>query len=105
MVKKMKKGSVIVDLASERGGNCELTKPGKTTKSEGVTIIGAVNLPSDIPGDSSQMFSRNVSNFLALLVKEGEMKINLEDEIVKETLLFDKGKLVNERIKELLERS
>ena len=105
MVKKMKKGSVIIDLASERGGNCELTKPGKTVRAEGVTIIGAINLPSDLPKDSSQMFSRNVSNFLALLVKGGEMKINMEDEIVKETLLFDRGKLVNERIKEMLERS
>ena len=105
MVKKMKKGSVIIDLASERGGNCELTKPGKTARAEGVTIIGAVNLPSDLPRDSSQMFSRNVSSFLALLVKEGELGINLEDEIIRETLLFDKGKLVNERIKGLLERS
>ncbi len=98
MVIKMRKGSVIVDLAAERGGNCELTEAGKEIEVEGIKIIGPLNLPSDLPKDSSQLFSRNVTNFLKLMVKDGELSINLEDEIIKETLLFKEGELINERI-------
>ncbi len=102
MVKGMKPGSVIIDLAAERGGNCELTVPGEIVEKYGVKIVGTTNLPSEIPYDASQMYSRNITNFLSLLIKEGELHINLEDEIVKDTLLFREGELVSERIKELV---
>ncbi|RLJ70609.1 NAD(P) transhydrogenase subunit alpha [Hydrogenivirga caldilitoris] len=102
MVKGMRPGSVIVDLAAERGGNCELTVPGEVVERYGVRIVGAVNLPSQVPYDASQMYSRNLFNFLSLLVKEGEFHISLEDEIVRDTLLFRNGELVNERIRELI---
>ncbi len=102
MVNKMKRGSVIVDLAAERGGNCEVTEPGKEVEVEGVKILGPLNLPSDLPRDSSQLFSRNVTNFLKLMIKDGRLDIDLEDEILKETLLFKEGELVNERITQVL---
>ncbi len=102
MVKNMKRGSVIVDLAAERGGNCELTIPGKTIERHGVKIVGAVNLPSEIPYHASQMYSRNLINFLSLIIKEGRLSINKEDEVVRETLLLEKGELVNEKIKNFL---
>jgi len=101
MVRGMRPGSVIVDLAAERGGNCELTVPGETVERFGVRIVGAVNLPSEIPHTASQMYSRNLTNLLGILVKDGELTLNTEDEIVRETLLLREGELVNERIKEL----
>ncbi len=102
MVRGMKPGSVIVDLAAERGGNCELTVPGETVEKYGVRIVGAVNLPAEVPHDASQMYSRNLVNFLNLLIKDGEFHIDLEDDIVRDTLLLREGELVNERIKELV---
>jgi NAD(P) transhydrogenase subunit alpha len=102
MVALMKKGSVIVDLAAERGGNCELTEPGKVIEVNGVKIAGPLNLPADLPADSSRLLSRNYTNFLGLIIKEGELHLNQDDEIISETLLFDKGRLVNKRIKEYL---
>lgn len=102
MVRSMRRGSVIIDLSAERGGNCELTKPGEVVEVNGVKVVGPLNLPSDLARDSSQLFSKNVSNFLRLLIKEGELKINREDEIVDETLLFLNGQLVNKRISERL---
>ena len=102
MVKGMRPGSVIVDLAAERGGNCELTSPGEVVERYGVRIVGAVNLPSEVPYDASQMYSRNLFNFLNLLMKEGELHIDLEDEIVRETLFFKEGELFSERIKQLV---
>ncbi len=102
MVKGMRPGSVIVDLAAERGGNCELTSPGEVVERYGVKIVGAVNLPSEVPYDASQMYSRNIFNFLNLLIRDGELHIDLEDEIVRETLLLREGELVSERIKQLV---
>ncbi|MDQ7037670.1 MAG: Re/Si-specific NAD(P)(+) transhydrogenase subunit alpha [Aquificota bacterium] len=102
MVREMRPGSVIVDLAAERGGNCELTQPGRTVDRYGVRIVGAVNLPSEVPYDASVMYSRNITNFLKLIVKDGGLNINTEDEIVRETLLLREGELVSERIKEFL---
>ncbi len=102
MVKSMKRGSVIVDLAAERGGNCELTKPGEVVEFEGVRVVGPLNLPSDLPGDSSRLFSRNIANFLGLVIKDGNIDVNKEDQIIRETLLFEGGTLVNERVKEFL---
>jgi len=102
MVKGMKPGSVIVDLAAERGGNCELTKAGETVVIHGVTIIGPVNLPATVPYHASQMYSKNISTFLLHLVKEGELVIDLSDEITSETLLTLDGKVLNSRVREIL---
>ncbi|MGA6981831.1 MAG: NAD(P) transhydrogenase subunit alpha [Candidatus Sulfotelmatobacter sp.] len=100
MVKGMAPGSVIVDLASERGGNCELTRTGETVKQFGVTIIGAINLASSVPYHASQMYARNVTTFLVYLVKEGKLQLNLQDEIIRETLVTRDGEIVNARARE-----
>ena len=100
MVAGMAPGSVIVDLAGERGGNCELTQPGEIVVEHGVTIIGWFNLASTVPYHASQMYARNVSAFLLHLVKDGKLQLNLEDEIVRETLLTRGGEVVNPRIRE-----
>jgi NAD(P) transhydrogenase subunit alpha len=100
MVASMAPGSVIVDLASERGGNCELTRPGEITVEHGVTIIGYLNLASSVPYHASQMYARNVSSFLLHLVKDGKLQLNLDDEIVRDTLLTRGGEVVNPRVRE-----
>ena len=100
MVAGMAPGSVIVDLAGERGGNCELTRPGEIVVEHGVTIIGWFNLASTVPYHASQMYARNVSAFLLHLVRDGKLQPNLEDEIVRETLLTRGGEVVNPRIRE-----
>ena len=102
MVSGMQPGSVIVDLAAETGGNCELTEAGKTVVKDGVTIIGPENLPSTVPYHASQMYSKNISNLLLLMVKDEELNIDMEDEIIKESLVTDDGKVVNNRVKESL---
>jgi len=79
MVQGMAPGSVIVDVAAERGGNCELTKPGETVTVHGVTIIGAVNLPATVPYHASQMYARNVTTFLLGMLKDGELKLDFDD--------------------------
>ena len=98
MVRAMQPGSVIVDLAAERGGNCELTRPGETADVGGVTILGPMNLPAEIPYHASQMFAKNITTFLMNMVKEGQLKIDTTDEIVRETLISRAGKVVNERV-------
>jgi NAD(P) transhydrogenase subunit alpha len=95
-------GSVIVDLAAERGGNCELTKPDEVVKINGVTILGPANLPSTIPYHASQMYSKNITTFLLNLIKEGKLNIDLEDEIIKDTLVTQNNDIVHERVRELL---
>jgi NAD(P) transhydrogenase subunit alpha len=100
MVKGMSPGSVIFDLAGERGGNCELTQSGKTIVAHGVTIIGRINIATEVPYHASQMYARNVTAFLLHLVKEGKLQINLEDEITRETLLTRDGEIVNQRVRE-----
>jgi NAD(P) transhydrogenase subunit alpha len=100
MVASMAPGSVIVDLAGERGGNCELTRPGEIVVEHGVTIIGWFNLASTVPYHASQMYARNITAFLLHLVKEGKLQLDLEDEIVRETLLTRGGEVVNARIRE-----
>jgi NAD(P) transhydrogenase subunit alpha len=102
MVAGMKPGSVIVDLAAETGGNCELTQAGKTVEHNGVRIYGPVNLASSVPYHASQMYSKNISNLVLLMVKEEEIKINMEDEILKESLVAEDGKIVNDRVRESL---
>ncbi|MDP6619421.1 MAG: Re/Si-specific NAD(P)(+) transhydrogenase subunit alpha, partial [Nitrospinota bacterium] len=87
MVAGMSPGSVIVDIAAERGGNCEATRPDETVVENGVSILGPVNLPSDIPFHASQMYARNIATFLLHLVKDGGLNVDLEDEITRETLV------------------
>jgi len=99
MVKAMRPGSVIVDLAAERGGNCELTEADKTVQKHGVTIIGPVNLPASVPFHASQMYAKNITTFLNLLVKEGKVDLNMDDEIIKETLVTRNGEVVNPNVK------
>jgi H+-translocating NAD(P) transhydrogenase subunit alpha len=100
MVKKMGPGSVIVDLAAERGGNCELTQMGKTIEVNGVSIIGPVNLASTVPYHASQMYSRNLASFLTNLVKDGKLRPPESDDIILETLLTQSGEIVNARVRE-----
>ena len=100
MVKGMAPGSVIVDLAAERGGNCELTQTGETIKSNGVTIIGAINLASSVPYHASQMYARNLMTYLTYMVKDGKLQMNLQDEITRETLVTNAGEIVNSRVRE-----
>ena len=100
MVAGMAPGSVIVDLASERGGNCELTKPGEVVIEHGVTIIGYFNLATGMPYHASQMYARNLCAFLLHLVKDGKLQLNLDDEIVRDTLLTKDGEVFNARVRE-----
>ena len=102
MVKGMQPGSVIVDLAAERGGNCELTKADQTVVAHGVTIFGPTNLPATVPYHASFMYARNVTTFLTHLVKDKQLVIAADDEITRETLVTRDGQVVHERIKELL---
>jgi H+-translocating NAD(P) transhydrogenase subunit alpha len=101
MVARMAPGSVIVDLAAERGGNCELTRAGHlVVVKHGVTIIGWLNLASTVPYHASQMYAKNVSAFLLHLVKDGQLRMDLNDEIIRETLLTRGGEVVNARVLE-----
>jgi NAD(P) transhydrogenase subunit alpha len=102
MVARMAPGSLIVDIAAERGGNCELTRPGETVVSGGVTIMGPLNLPSTIPYHASQMYAKNIATFLKYLVKDGKLTLNREDEIVRETLVTYGGEVVHPKVREML---
>lgn len=100
MVKGMAPGSVIVDLAAERGGNCEITEAGKTAVKHGVTLIGAINLAAGVPYHSSMMYARNITSFLTHLIKDQKLILNMQDEIVRETLLTQDGEIVQARVRE-----
>lgn len=100
MVAAMAPGSVIVDLAAERGGNCELTHMGETAIEHGVTLIGCINLASTVPYHASQMYAKNLTNFLLNMVKDGQLNLNMADEIVRSTLVTQGGEIVNPRIRE-----
>ena len=102
MVKSMAPGSVIFDLAAERGGNCELTRMGETIIRHGVTIIGRINVAGGVPYHASQMYARNLSTFLLHLVKDGKLNLNMQDEIIRETLFTRDGEVVNQRVREFL---
>ena len=102
MVKGMARGSVIVDVAAERGGNCELTEPDRTVVAHGVTILGPSNLPAMVPYHASQMYAKNISTFLLHLVKDGQVVVNCDDEITRETLVSRGGDVVHPRIREAL---
>lgn len=103
MVQVMSRGSVIVDLAAERGGNVEVTNPGQTIIENGVTVIGPINLPATVPNHSSQMYGRNIVTFLKnMMTKEGALNIDLHDEITRDSLVVRDGEIVNARVQELL---
>jgi NAD(P) transhydrogenase subunit alpha len=103
MVHGMSLGSVIVDLAAERGGNCEVTQPGATVIEHGVTVMGPLNLPASVPSHASQLYGRNIVTFLKnMLAKEGALNIDLSDEITRETLVARDGEVVNPRVQALL---
>jgi NAD(P) transhydrogenase subunit alpha len=101
-VRGMTPGSVIVDLAAERGGNCELTKADEVVVENGVTILGPTNLPSDVPTHASQMLANNMLNFLKLITRRREIHLNLEDEVVRSTLAAWRGEVVSPQVRELL---
>jgi NAD(P) transhydrogenase subunit alpha len=102
MAERMAPGSVIVDLAAERGGNCELTRAGETVVHRGVKIIGPLNLPSHLATNASQLFSKNMQTFLLNMVKDGELSLNMEDPIVSGALVAKGGEVVHPRVQEIL---
>ena len=101
-VRGMAPGSVIVDLAAERGGNCELTKADQVVVEYGVTILGPTNLPSEVPTHASQMLAKNLTNFVRLITRDGSFHLNLEDEVVRDTLAAYRGEVVSPQVRALL---
>jgi NAD(P) transhydrogenase subunit alpha len=99
MVRAMRPGSVIVDLAAEQGGNCALTSPGGDVVRHGVTIVGRTNLPATVPFHASQMYARTVTAFLRHLVREGALHLDLTDELTRGPLVTHRGEIVNEQVK------
>ena len=102
MVKGMAPGSVVLDLAAERGGNCELTRAGEAIVAHGVTIIGPINLANSAPYHSSQVYARNLTSFLQNLVKDGQVRPAESDDIIRDTMLTQGGEVVNPRVREIL---
>jgi NAD(P) transhydrogenase subunit alpha len=102
MVHSMAPGSVVVDLAAERGGNCELTQPGQNVTYNGVTIMGLLNVPATVPYHASQMYARNIATFLRHLLKDGKLAIDTDDEITRETLVTLAGDVVHPRVREAM---
>jgi H+-translocating NAD(P) transhydrogenase subunit alpha len=100
MVLAMQPGSVIVDIAAERGGNCEVTRPGETIVEQGVSVLGPLNVPSMVSYHASQMYSSNITSFVKLLFKGGALNINQEDEIIRETLVTHESKIIHPRVLE-----
>ena len=105
MVEGMKPGAVIMDLAAENGGNCELTNPGTVSKYNGVIIDGTLNLPSTLPIHASQLYAKNVITFLNHLCPDGEIKIDLEDEIISGALFTHNGEITHEPTKKIANQS
>ena len=104
MVKKMQEGSVIIDLAAEQGGNCEITEPGKNICKHGVTICGVLNLPSTLPIDASSMYSRNISQFFKHLYNTDDRKLDFEDKITKSSCVTHNGEIVNDYVKNAIRK-
>ncbi|MGH7703199.1 MAG: NAD(P)(+) transhydrogenase (Re/Si-specific) subunit alpha, partial [Gemmatimonadales bacterium] len=99
MVRGMRPGSVIVDLAAEQGGNCAATEPGQEIVKHGVLIMGPINLPSTLAFHASEMFSRTVTNYLAHLCKDGRLHLDLEDELTRAPLVTHQGEVLHEAAK------
>src|SRR5882672_332804 len=104
-VNGMKRGSVVIDLAGATGGNCALSKADETVEREGVTILAPTNLPGTVPVHASQLYSRNVTAFLSLLIKDGELKIDLQDDVVGPSCVTNAGQVVNTRVAASLKSS
>ena len=102
MIKGMAPGSVIVDLAAEQGGNCEPTVAGETVDVDGVSVIGVVNLPGEIPVHASQLFGKNVANFMGLMVVDGKIDIDVDDDVIRDSVVARGGDVVNNRVREAL---
>ena len=102
-VEAMRPGSVLVDLAAPAGGNCELTRPGETQTINGVTLLAPMNLPSEVPVHASQLYARNILNFLALIANKGVLSIDLADEVLAGACVAHQGHAVNPRVVKLLE--
>ncbi|MBD1933933.1 MULTISPECIES: Re/Si-specific NAD(P)(+) transhydrogenase subunit alpha [Cyanophyceae] len=102
MVARMKPGSVIVDLAADQGGNCACTQAGKDVQRNGVTIIGPINLPSSLPVNASQMYSKNVLTLVQYLIKDGTLQLNFEDDITNSTCVAHAGEIRNQRVKDAI---
>jgi NAD(P) transhydrogenase subunit alpha len=102
MVKGMAAGSVIVDIAAERGGNCELTKAGEVTVQHGVTIVGPVNIPATVPYHASQMYAKNITTLLLNMTKEGQLNLDMEDEITSGTMVAHGGEITNPMVREAM---
>jgi len=102
MIAQMKPGSVVVDLAADQGGNCEGTQAGKSVKFQGVTIIGAVNLPATMPIHASQMYAKNIATFLQYLIKDRQLNLDFTDDIISSTCVTHQGEVLNQRVKDAL---
>ncbi len=102
-VKRMRPGSVIVDLAAERGGNCELSQADKTVVEHGVTILAPTNLSSEVPQHASQMYAKNLATFLLLMTNDGKLDIDLKDEVIRDTLAAKDGQVQNQRLRDMLD--
>jgi len=102
-IEAMRPGSVLVDLAAPAGGNCELTRPGVTQTLGGVTLMAPMNLPAEVPVHASQLYARNILNFLALIVKKDQIAVDLGDEVLAGACVAHKGSPVNPRVAKLLE--
>ena len=102
-VKGMRPGSVVVDLAAEQGGNCELTRAGETVEAHGVHVLGPLNVASEKPADASQMLARNATTYLGYLIEDGKMELDFEDELVNGVVVTHEGVIRNEAIREAAE--
>jgi len=96
---------VIVDLAAEGGGNCELTRPGETVMHNRVTIYGPINVPSTVPNHASELYAKNLFNLLGLIIKEDSLQIDLDDQILKDSLITHAGDIINDAVQERLQAS
>jgi NAD(P) transhydrogenase subunit alpha len=97
-VNGMKRGSIVIDLAGSTGGNCALSHADVTVERDGVTIIAPTNLPATIPVHASQLYSRNVTSFMALLIKDGQLNIDMKDDVVGPSCVTHNGEVVNQRV-------
>jgi NAD(P) transhydrogenase subunit alpha len=102
MVRAMAPGSVVVDLAAGQGGNCELSEPDVEVDVDGVTVLGPTNLPASVPAHASRLYAKNLVNFLKLLIVDGEVRLDLDDRILAETLVTHGGEVVSPRVRERL---
>ena len=104
MVSSMKPGSIIMDIASENGGNCELTKKDEIITHNGVTIDGSSNIPGSMPVHASELYAKNITAFLTYMIEDGELKLNLDDEIISGSMYTHMGEITHEPTQEAIKR-